>query len=439
MNQLGFNTIPTRVALTKIPAALRNPIPVVLENFKRYGDPYGVRMGKQLSIVTSRPAIIQHFLQKNHRRYSKSDIQTKKLAMFLGKGLLTLDGEEWLKQRRIIQPGFHKQKILALKENMEATAEEVFEELASKVGRSAQTMDMKSFMMQMAFMMVSNALFSGAASTSQLVNIREAIESSQHALIKLVRLPFLEWMLRRTTVPNALKKVDQSCKDLLDLANTRRKTGAVGEGDLLDMLLGARYEDTGDLMTDQQLIFELLVLFVAGHETTANALSWSVFLLAQHPEVVERLRVEIETGKDDYLGQVINEVLRMYPPAWLTDRLSLEADEVDGIKIPAHTIMAGFIYGTHHHPDLWKQPERFNPDRFDKERKQEPYAFLPFGGGPRFCIGMQFALIEMQIVLRHLVTHFDIEIREPQLVKMKPLVTLGMSTDLPVVLKLRNL
>lgn len=426
------------MALSKIPSMLKNPIPVVQENLRRYGDPYGVRMGKHLAIVTSRPTIIQHFLQKNHRNYTKSDIQTQKLAMFLGKGLLTLDGDEWLRQRRLIQPGFHKQRIMALQSNMEVTANELFHNLKNEIGIGTSTADLQPFMMRMAFMMVSNALFSGVASDTQLARIRAAIESSQHALIKLIRLPFLEWWFRLSMVPSALKKVNQSCEDLLNIITQRRASGIDGDGDLLDMLLEARYEDDGELMTDQQLIFELLVLFVAGHETTANALSWSVFLLSRHEEVVEKMRLELAQGKETYLDQVINEVLRMYPPAWLTDRLSIGPDRIDGIEIPPHSLMAGFIYGTHHCPDLWHSPEVFNPDRFADGAKQQPFAFLPFGGGPRLCIGMQFAFLEMKIVLKQLITQFDFEAVDPDKVRMKPLVTLGLEGGLPVKIKVRK-
>ena len=165
---LGFEVIPVPVALAKIPAMLQNPIPVVLRNLERYGDPYGVQMGGQLAVITTRPAVIQHFLQKNHRNYTKSDIQTKKLAKFLGKGLLTLDGSEWLKQRRLIQPGFHQQRIMAMQRNMEGTSAQMFHELEKEIGSDAKVVDMKSFMMRTAFMMVSNALFSGVASDRQL-------------------------------------------------------------------------------------------------------------------------------------------------------------------------------------------------------------------------------------------------------------------------------
>ena len=127
----------------------------------------------------------------------------------------------------------------------------------------------------------------------------------------------------------------------------------------------------------------------------------------------------------------------MYPPAWLTDRLSIQEDEVDGIRIPAQTLIAGFIYGTHHNSEYWENPHQFNPDRFSGDAKIHPFAFLPFGGGPRLCIGMQFALMEMKIVLRHLILNFDFKAMEPGLVHMKPLVTLGMSSNLPITLTSR--
>ena len=435
MKHYDFNIIPRYIATAKVPNMLKRPIETVLENLDKYGDPYGVRMGKELAIVTTQPAIIQHFLQKNHRNYTKSKIQTRHLATFLGKSLLTLDGVDWLRQRRLIQPGFSKQKIKLLEENMENTAEAIFTSLKEEVGTHSKVIDINPTMMRMAFMIVSNTLFGGTATQQQLNNIRDAVISSQETVVKLIRLPFFYWLFRHTLIPNSLKKVNISFKDLQHLIQLRRETSR--NDDLLDMLLEARYEDTGEPMSEQQLIYELLVLFVAGHETTANALNWAIYLLGQHPEIVEKLRSKLGSENEAYLDQVISETLRMYPPAWVVDRQAINEDVANGITIPAQSMLLGFIYGTHHHTDYWDNPYLFNPDRFNPENKHAPYTFLPFGGGPRLCIGMGFSMMEMRIVLKKIVTYFDIEVMNPQEVRMQPLVTLGIRNKLLVKLKRR--
>ena len=435
MANKGFEIIPPLVALSKIPRILHNPIPVFKENLTKYGDPYGVRMGNKMAMLTSRPEIVQHFLQKNHRNYNKSDIQTEKLAMFLGKGLLTLDGSEWLRQRRLIQPGFHREKIEAVKEKMDDAITEFYDQLSKEMKPEA-SIDIHDQMMVLAFKIVSNSLFGSSASENQIKQLRYAIQVSQVALIKLMRLPFLEWWFNITGMKDhALKQIDKSCEDLLDIIHTRRREGT--KGDLLDMLMEAKYEDTGEYMTDQQLLFELMILFVAGHETTANSLSWTFYLLAKNPDILTKLRKEIDNGDKTYLKQVINESLRIYPPAWITDRLSIEEDEVAGIHIPKNTLMAGYIYGIHHNPNFWDEAQTFNPDRFSPDKSIVPYTFLPFGGGPRLCIGMQFALMEMELAITHFIQRFDFQLTSKEEVLLKPLVTLNPRGPIEMKIRLR--
>ena len=204
------------------------------------------------------------------------------------------------------------------------------------------------------------------------------------------------------------------------------------------MLLDVRYEDTGEPMTDRQLLDESKIIFVAGHETTANALAWTWYLLSRHPEVVVRIREELERvtggnnpGFDDlhrleYTASVIEESMRLYPPAWITDRQANEADEVGDLKIPKDAIVVPFIYGVHRSERLWEDPEAFNPDRFAKEEKSRmpAYSYMPFGGGPRLCIGNSFAMMEMQMILATILRRFDIELVPDQTIEAQPLVTL---------------
>lgn len=426
MSDLGFKIIPKRVILSRLPRVMKNPIPVFNQNLREYGDPYGVKMSNgRLGILTTKPEIVRHVLQKNHRNYEKSDIQTKQLAGFLGRGLLTLEGEEWLRQRRLIQPGFHKQKIENLRSLMEQTIEDQLDHLLPD-GENGRVVDIHSEMMNMAFHVVARSLLGTEIDQRDISHIRDSVDASQYMLIRLIRLPFLTWYFKLNgRLGKAYRLVDEANARIMEHVKKRRASG-LSHDDLLDMLLNAKYEDTGEGMTDQQLLFELMVMFVAGHETSANALTWCLHLLAEHPTVLEKIRNLTDDAQSVYIRQVIQEAMRLYPPAWITDRLALEDDEVAGIKIPKGSLVVSYIYGTHHHPDWWQDPERFNPDRFTEEqlKMHEPFSYSPFGGGPRLCIGMQFALMEMDLVLKHFLDRFDIKSLSNR-VEMNPLVTLN--------------
>ncbi|HEX8349452.1 MAG TPA: cytochrome P450, partial [Hymenobacter sp.] len=242
--------------------------------------------------------------------------------------------------------------------------------------------------------------------------------------------------------------------------HTRKQTGDRRD-DLLDMLLYAKDEDTGEGMSEQQLRDECVTLFTAGHETTAVSMGWLTYLLAQHPDVVVRLRAEADAvlgnvpdnNESDslppvaafrsmpYSLQVVQEALRLYPPAWAMSRMALSDDQLGPYRIPKGDTVIISPYLLHHDPGSWPDPERFDPDRFAEGRdKDRPaYAYLPFGGGPRLCIGNQFALMEMQILLTFFIRHFDFQLVNAAAIKLKPLITLRPNRPIQVNLSLRPL
>lgn len=439
MSDLGFNIIPKRVILSRLPRVMKNPIPVFNQNLSEYGDPYGVKMADgKLGILTTKPEIVRHVLQKNHRNYEKSDIQTKQLAAFLGRGLLTLEGEEWLRQRRLIQPGFHKQKIENLRQLMEQTIQDQLDQLLQKT-KTSQVVDIHSEMMNMAFHVVARSLLGTEIDHGDIAHIRDSVDASQYMLIRLIRLPFLTWYFKLNgRLGRAYRLVDEANARIMEHVKRRRQSG-LAHDDLLDMLLNAKYEDTGEGMSDQQLLFELMVMFVAGHETSANALTWCIHLLAQHHSVLDKIRGLEGEEQSRYIRQVMHEAMRLYPPAWITDRRALADDEIAGIRIPKGSLVVSYIYGTHHHPDWWENPEQFNPDRFTEEhvKTHHPFSYSPFGGGPRLCIGMQFALMEMELVLKHFLNRFDFRGLTKK-VDMNPLVTLNPRGSIDMEISPRN-
>ena len=417
----------------------KNPIPGFLHNFEKRGDTYRAYLGGiQPMMVTKDPDIIRHVLQKNHRNYIKTPMIFEKLRRFLGNGLLTSEGAYWLQQRRLIQPGFHKQRLQALVEIInQVIADTEPQELDSQGGEN--TLDVYPMMMRLAFDIVTRSLFSAAVSTEKLDLLSNSLTSIQAFLVQQIRQPYLNpWFRVSGQLAKHVKLGKAADEVLLGMIRARRTSGESQE-DLLQMLLDARYEDTGEGMSDQQLLEETNILITAGHETTANALSWIFYLLAKHPDKQEILRAELEEvlgtkeptfmdlPKLSYTTQVIEESMRLYPPAWVTDRQAAANDEIKGHEVPKGTMVVLAIYALHHDPAHWDDPEVFRPERFaPATRKQvnSNYSYLPFGGGPRLCIGNSFAMMEMQLVLAYYLRKYRLHWQATKAPEMLPLVTL---------------
>lgn len=415
---------------------VKDPIGSINRNLQLLGPTYSMYLGGlKPGILTIEPEIIQQILQKNHRNYPKSPMHFEKLAYFLGNGLLTSTGDYWLRQRRLIQPGFHRQRLAALTGIMQQTIEQ---QLLRFEQRIDQEVDAYPEMMEMAFRVVAASLFSTAMSEEDLEELSYTITTLQEFIILQIRQPYLNPWFRLSGQIKKHEKLTERADRVLKGIIKKRLEGEAEADDLLQMLLDARYEDTGEPMSERQLLDESKIIFVAGHETSANALAWTWYLLAQHPAVTDKLRSEIQTvlgerkptfgdlSKMTYTLQVIEESMRLYPPAWITDRLAIDDDEVKGVRIPANTMAIPYIYGAHHNPDIWQAPYTFNPDRFAPENRKEipAYAYLPFGGGPRLCIGNNFALMEMQLILIEMIRRYRFELLPGQDIQPKALITL---------------
>lgn len=420
--KLSIPTLPRWKSIKNTFRILRNPIPVFAEYTARYGDTFKVYVaGLFPAIFTIDPGLTQHILQRNHRRYRKSEVQTESIGKYVGKGLLTIDGSYWLQQRRLIQPGFHKARLQKIRLIMEGVLDQYFVGLDSRLSLNNQV-DIYEESHQIAHQIIVRSLFSDSLDEETMRRLGSNITRVQQFLIKQLRLPFLDWYFALTGQKKKYLKIARESNYIIkDYIHERRKSDETYD-DLLAMLMEARYEDTGEGMSDEQLIDESLILFVAGHETSANALSWACYLLSKHPETIAKIR---EEESNEYLRLVINEAMRLYPPAWITDRVSLEDDHYEGLEIPQETMIVSYIYGIHHSAKHWDDPEEFRPERFNEKNKdRHPYAFMPFGGGPRLCIGNNFALMEMELTLRRIVDHYDLELVENQQIEAFPLVTL---------------
>jgi cytochrome P450 len=405
---------------------VKDPVGAMEESMARFMGTYAVNLGGKRMIATQDPGFIEYVLKTNHKNYFKSAILTEQLGRFLGKGLLTSNGEYWLKQRRLIQPGFHANKIHALYAIIKRTIDRFL--LAFPTGNNV---DVYPLMNTLAFEIVINTLFNIKVPPDTRNELSRFITDTQDFVIIDIRQPHKSWWFKISgEVGRNLEKAEGARKIIQSIIRTRKNSNQKFN-DLLDMLLDARYEDTGLPMEETQVIDEILILLIAGHETTANALSWSLYLLANHPEEMKKLReathhlnVE-ESVSNDHLNAVVKESMRLYPPAWISDRVALRDDAYHHYTFPKDTIVILFYYGLHRDERLWENPAAFIPERFMKTRelKDKSRAYYPFGAGPRLCIGNNFAMAEMTLLLQAMIHRFEI-FPTQSIPRLKPLITL---------------
>ncbi|OHT45936.1 cytochrome P450 [Flavobacterium tructae] len=410
----------------------RNPIPYHKRYFEQFGDSFSLQIGRSKHLILSRDnEIAQHILQKNQRNYHKSKFQSVYLSKYLGKGLLTVDGDFWLKQRRLIQPAFHKQKMNQLVENMNETIVSELKELEEE-----KCIDLFPVMSQLAFNVVAKSLFHLSISEEKLNRIKYIIEEVQNFLIKEIRLPHKAWWFSVSgQVAKHLELAEENNRIIQEIIDERTTSGE-SVNDLLQLLLETRYEDTGEGMSVKQLIDEIKILFIAGHETSANALTFTLYLLGRNPEIQQKvldeiLEIEAQTEnvteqlqKMTYLNAVINEAMRLYPPAWITDRQNVEDDTIGAYHLKKGTLIGVSFYELHRNPKYWENPEEFIPERFlGEQKKHSMQYFYPFGAGPRMCIGAGFAIYEMCLTVAHVVKKYVIK-SETDIVQFNPLITL---------------
>ena len=375
--------------------------------------------------------IAQYILVKNQKNYHKSKFQSVYLSKYLGKGLLTSDGDFWLKQRRLIQPAFHKQKMNQLVDNMNKTISEELDNLIED-----KAIDLFPIMSYLAFNVVAKSLFQLSTAENKFQRIKFITEEVQNFLIKEIRLPHKAWWFSLSgQVKKHLSLAEENNRIIQEIIE-ERKASKEEINDLLNMLLETRYEDTGESMSVEQLIDEIKVLFIAGHETTANALTFTLHLLGRNPEVQQKVFDEIidiesqtaniieQLQKMTYTNAVLNESMRLYPPAWITDRQNIEDDSLAQFKIKKGTLIGISFYELHRNPKYWNNPDEFIPERFLGEQKKESMQyFYPFGAGPRMCIGTGFAIYEMCLTISQIVKKYVIQSNN-DVIQFNPLITL---------------
>ncbi len=409
---------------------LKNPLPFHSENFEKLGDTFYIKVGfGKGSVLTRNQKLTTHILQKQQKKYYKSKLQTEDLAKYMGDGLLTSNGSYWKKQRRLIQPAFHKKKLNTLIDTIKSTIDQELKNTTTGVFT-----DVYPQMSSMAFQVVARSLFNTSID-NEMSRLQYITEAAQKMLIQELRQPYKKWWFYFSGKIQKHIKLTGEARTILNTIIQDRKVSEASYDDLLDMLLSTRYDD-GSAMSNKQLIDEILILFTAGHETTANALAFTLALLAREPAIQEKVYQEAvkvatadltsleELNELSYTRQCIEEAMRLYPPAYITDRVSVKDDEFDGIKLKKGTLVLISFYELHRHKDFWQNPEQFDPDRFDvAKRKTYSDWYFPFGAGPRMCIGNNFAMYEMILAVSKTIAKYKISTNQDE-IAIKPLITM---------------
>jgi cytochrome P450 len=432
--------------------AQRAPLHWIPKWIQQHGDIFMLKSPFGQATIVAAPELARQVLADRYARYQQKSRPYTVLRILMGNGLVTSEGEFWRGQRKLVQPAFHRRRLDALF----AMMVDRVTDCVGRLGPAAVTgkaVDLAPLLSQLTLDIISRAMFSSdvqgaAADVSHYIAIL-----NEYAL-RMLRRPWLFLLPRRIPTPfnyeqqRALKALNKIVHNIIQ---ARRKQPHAHD-DLLSMLLSAAEEGTGRRMTDEQLRDEVMTVFVAGHETTANAMAWLLYLVSQHAEVEEQLLAELEAhwpesgltnenlGAFTYARQVIEESLRVYPTIWSIGRRCTEEDELGGRRIPVGMNVVVPIFHFHWSERFWTEPQKFDPGRFSRERRPPPDAtfYFPFGAGPRSCIGNHFAMQELMIMTVLFYRRFHFRVQPDFKVEPDPLITLRPKHGMKMLLEARQ-
>ena len=442
----GAGRLPTTPRFHRVRQAGRNPHTVMHEVLQEYGDVVRWRGLFDMCIV-NHPDLIRPVLTQDYRHFSKNTTHYRMLRQVMGNGLVTNDGPDWVRQRRLIQPAFASRRLARFDQTINALTSSLVARWERQDPAEAVWIDRE--MSALTFDIVGETLFGRDIKehAREMAEILEVVNLSSNDLRSFLTLyPWIPTAYNRKW-KRAMKRLDGIVYGLME----GRGADGNGGGDLLGRLFAARDEETGEGMHDRQIRDEVVTLILAGHETSAMALSWTLYLLATHPEIEARLVEHLEAslhgapaGAEDlprltYLKQVVQEAMRIYPPVWGYVRRAEAETELGDYVLPAGTWVGVVTWALHRRPDFWPDPERFDPDRFAPERAEERdfFAYLPFAAGPRTCIGAGMAMLEIQLILAQLVPRFRMRVVPGHPIETEAVVTLKPRHGIPVTLSRR--
>lgn len=395
-----------------------DPLQDFLNLYRRYGDVVRLTFATRVTHFIFGPAAIKHILQDNNKNYIKGR-SLYKAKPLLGNGLLTSEGDFWRRQRRLMQPMFHRSQIETFIPQMATATAEMLARWGALAG-NPQPVDVAREMMRLTLEIVTRTLFGANLLPDEADTVAEVMPRLMHETnARIISLTNLREKLPLPSNRQFQADIARLDRILYRIIDERRRSER-RRGDLLGRLMAAAHEDAS-VMTDRQLRDELMTIFLAGHETTAALLSWTLFLLSKHPAERRTLQAEVDRELGDrtptagdlqrfeFTQRTLQEALRLYPPAWSIAREAIEDDEVSGYHIPAGSGIIISPYVVHRRPDCWDNPEGFDPDRFTPERAhgRPTHAYIPFGGGPRLCIGSHFALQEATLAMAMIARRYE--------------------------------
>ncbi len=441
----GVRTSSLQMIRTVIAGEQFDMLQFSIDSQKTYGSYNYTKFGWIGFYLISDPELIHDILVNQPQNFHKLKLIKYALGPFLGNGLLNSEGDFWKRQRKLAQPAFHSRRIESYADVMVEYTRQML-----NTWHTGDTRRLEREMMKLTLNIVSKTLFDADVSgdadhVGELLT--RILEASNDRINSVAQLP--DWL--------PLPKTRRMYRDIAELdvilqrfIDERRASGD-DKGDLLSMLLQAR-DDDGSAMDDKQLRDELMTIFLAGHETTAMAMTWTWYLLMQHPQVMSRLKAEVDAALGDrpatmadlanlkYTEMVVKEGMRLYPPAASVGREPIEDTQVGDYMIPKGSLVTLAIYAMHRNPAVFPNPDVFDPERFSPENEKTipRYGYLPFGGGPRVCIGNSFALMEARLLLVTMIQHAELSLMPGQSIVPKQLVTVRPANGIFVNVKLRE-
>lgn len=426
-----------------MPLASDDPLSVFTNWAREYGDVFYYRAAWLHIYFLNHPDLIEEVLVRNPKNFLKDRV-VRKSRWFFGDGLLTSEGDFWLRQRKLSAPAFHRERVTAYAKIMTGYAEEML-----AAWRDGETLDVQQEMMTLTLRIVVRALFNLESERTQQIRTAMNLMMQNATGIRILLPPIARFL----PTPQMIR-VRRAVKDLDDVVYgiiAQHRAANHDSGDLLSMLMSARDED-GSRMSDKQLRDEVLTFLLAGHETTALALTWTWYLLSQHAEVERKLHAELDgvlSGRVPefsdlqslpFTERVVKESMRLYPPAWSLARTVISDFELRGYTIPAgaNVVMSQWIM--HRNPAYFPEPEKFDPDRWLTEQAQKlpRFAYFPFGGGPRQCIGAAFAMMEATLLLATIAQRFRLQLVQDHPIVLVPGFTLRPKYGMRMILESRT-
>ena len=427
-----------------------DPLDFIESARREHGDFVRIRLGPYRVYLLLGPEHVRHLLQKNPGNYLKDGYEHNE--PLTGRGLLTSEGEFWRRQRRLAQPAFHKERLRVMVSTMTDATEEMLGRWRVQLRKGGgRPLKIDAEMSRLTLSLVSRTLMSTDVSGGASEVGRSLEYTLWYAFRRTGRFfnpPFGFPTPKNLRYMRAIRTLDEIVYSLID----GRRESDEDRGDLLSMLVQARDSETGERMGRKQLRDEVMTFLAAGYETTARALAWTFYLLDRNPEEGRRLREELKRVLDGrtpayedlpllvYTKMFVQEAMRLYPPVWGLARRAKREDEIGGHRVPKGSRLIISSYVTHRHPAFWENPEKFDPERFTPERSEgrPRYAYFPFGGGPRQCIGVNFATMEATLITAMVAQCFDLSLVPGHPVEPQADLTLKPRYGLPMVLKKAN-